>query len=200
MVDAWRDEIDRDIDNVKRTNLDRWMRREWHRAGSRDNWSEGRKAKWMEWVGWRSRRCDGGAGHSYQVPAPRLWPWPLLCAGRRGEFEPAPTPRRAARQQSESQAGQVGEEGAPEANGLAKAVLGANQAGQVDEEGVAQGCSVRPVDRGKEGEVGWDRGGETRAMLRGGRLGCGEGEGGLHPSCRAEAIPQSALPRSYNQA
>lgn len=58
---AWKDEIERAIDNVKRTNLGRWIRREWHRAGARDHWSEGRKA---EWVGWWSRRCDGIAGQS----------------------------------------------------------------------------------------------------------------------------------------
>ena len=50
-------EVERAVGNVKRTNLDRWMRREWHRAGARGPWSEGRKARWVEWKRHR------GAGH-----------------------------------------------------------------------------------------------------------------------------------------
>ena len=49
----WQNEIEHAIDNVKRTKLDRWMRREWHKAGARKRWSEGRKA------GWRRKGCDG---------------------------------------------------------------------------------------------------------------------------------------------
>ena len=45
---AWQDEIERAIDNVKRTKLGKWMRAEWHKAGARDRWSEGRKARWVE--------------------------------------------------------------------------------------------------------------------------------------------------------
>ncbi|MFC1806272.1 hypothetical protein ACFL09_04745 [Planctomycetota bacterium] len=57
---AWAHEIEHAIDNVKRTRFDKWMRREWHKAAARDHWPEGEKARW---VGWRSRRCDGTAGH-----------------------------------------------------------------------------------------------------------------------------------------
>lgn len=60
MVAAWQSEIEKAIDSVKRTDLGKWMRTEWHRAGARGNWSEGRKAGWVEW---RSRRWDGTAGH-----------------------------------------------------------------------------------------------------------------------------------------
>ena len=73
---AWADEIERAVDNVKRTKLDRWMRREWHKAAARSRWSEGRKAEWMEW----KRRRSGGAirGNAQQpesVPAtqPKVW-------------------------------------------------------------------------------------------------------------------------------
>ena len=69
-VAVWKDDVERAIDNVKRTKVDTWMRKEWHKAGARDHWSEGRKAKW---VGWRGERCDGPR---HQVPPPRRWAWP----------------------------------------------------------------------------------------------------------------------------
>ena len=46
---ACREEIETAIDRVKRTKLDRWMRKEWHKASARDQWSESRKAKWDDW-------------------------------------------------------------------------------------------------------------------------------------------------------
>ena len=61
---AWVDEIEHAIDNVKRTNLDKWTRREWHKAGARDHWSEGRKAEW------KGRRLDWTAGHGTRCPLP----------------------------------------------------------------------------------------------------------------------------------
>ena len=64
---AWREETERAIDNVKRTKLDKWMRREWHKAAARDHWSEGRKVKWVEW--W-SKLCDGAAGHGTRCSLP----------------------------------------------------------------------------------------------------------------------------------
>ncbi|MFC1805630.1 hypothetical protein ACFL09_01450 [Planctomycetota bacterium] len=48
-MESWADEIERSIDNVKRTKLDKWMRREWHKAGARSHWSADRKARWEEW-------------------------------------------------------------------------------------------------------------------------------------------------------
>ena len=33
LLAAWRNEIQRAIDSVKRTKLDKWFRREWYRAG-----------------------------------------------------------------------------------------------------------------------------------------------------------------------
>ncbi len=46
-VASWRDEIEHAIDNVKRSSLDKWMRKEWHMAGARDRGTEGRKARWV---------------------------------------------------------------------------------------------------------------------------------------------------------
>jgi len=53
---VWADEIERAIDSIKRTKFDKWMRREWHKAAARERWSEGRKARWMEW---KRRRSHG---------------------------------------------------------------------------------------------------------------------------------------------
>ena len=58
MMATWQDEIERAVSNVKRTRLDRWMRAEWHRAGARDHWSEGREARW---VVWKKRHARGAA-------------------------------------------------------------------------------------------------------------------------------------------
>ena len=52
---AWADEIEHAIDRVKRTRLDKWMRREWHKAAARDRWTARRKARWAERKGRRSR-------------------------------------------------------------------------------------------------------------------------------------------------
>ncbi len=46
---AWADEIERAIDNVKRTQWDRWMRSEFHKAEARRRWSADRQARWEEW-------------------------------------------------------------------------------------------------------------------------------------------------------
>ena len=54
---AWAEEIERAVDNVKRTAFtSRWMRREWHKAESRRRWSADRKARWLAW---RERRSSG---------------------------------------------------------------------------------------------------------------------------------------------
>ena len=55
---AWAHEIERAINRVKRAHFDKWMRREWHKAGARDHWPEVRKASWASW---RSKRSDGTA-------------------------------------------------------------------------------------------------------------------------------------------
>ncbi|MBL7223577.1 MAG: hypothetical protein ISS72_06980 [Candidatus Brocadiae bacterium] len=60
---ACQEEIEHAIDNVGRTKLDRWMRRQWHKAGARDRWSEGRKAKWVEWKRHPSSGVFRGGGH-----------------------------------------------------------------------------------------------------------------------------------------
>jgi len=46
---AWAEEIERAIANVKRTERDKWMRREWHKADARRQWSADRKARWLDW-------------------------------------------------------------------------------------------------------------------------------------------------------
>ena len=66
---AWWDEIEHAIDNVKRTKFDKWMRREWHKAAARERWSEGRKAKRMEW---NSRRSRGEARNGARRPQSAL--------------------------------------------------------------------------------------------------------------------------------
>jgi len=45
----YRDEIERAIDNLKRSALDRWFRREWHKAAARNKWSQQRSAAWRAW-------------------------------------------------------------------------------------------------------------------------------------------------------
>ena len=65
-----REEIEHAIDNVKRTNLAKWMRREWHKAGARDHWPGNRKVRWMEW---KRRGLTGAAtGPASQVNRPRI--------------------------------------------------------------------------------------------------------------------------------
>ena len=64
-VAGWKDEIEHAIDNVKRTKLDKWMRREWHRAGARERWAEDRKAEWEDWR--RRRRRETGKGNSQRL-------------------------------------------------------------------------------------------------------------------------------------
>ncbi|MBL7224140.1 MAG: hypothetical protein ISS72_09825 [Candidatus Brocadiae bacterium] len=49
MEAAWQDEIERAVSNVKRTKWDKWMRTEFHKAAARNQWSKGRKVRWMEW-------------------------------------------------------------------------------------------------------------------------------------------------------
>ena len=73
---AWEDEIERAIDSVKRTNLRRWMRKEWHKAAARDHWSEGRKARWMEWKRDRSPEASRDPCHQSERPRvaqPKVW-------------------------------------------------------------------------------------------------------------------------------
>ena len=76
---AWaapREEIERPIDNVRRTNWDKWMRKEWHRAGARNRWSAGRKAKWVEWRDKRSRTTvPDGPDRSARsgFASPKVW-------------------------------------------------------------------------------------------------------------------------------
>ena len=65
---AWAEEIERAVDNVKRTESDKWMRREWHKAASRRQWTAGRTARWADW---REQQSRGGArdkaGHPGRV-------------------------------------------------------------------------------------------------------------------------------------
>ena len=53
---VWAEEIERAIANAKRSESDKWMRREWHKAESRRRWSADRKARWLAW---RERRSSG---------------------------------------------------------------------------------------------------------------------------------------------
>jgi hypothetical protein len=48
-----REKIERAITDVKRTPLDNWYRREWHRCLARRRWSQQRRAAWHAW---RKRR------------------------------------------------------------------------------------------------------------------------------------------------
>ena len=43
---AHREEIERAIDNVKRTAWDKWFRRQWYRAGARRRWNSSHRAFW----------------------------------------------------------------------------------------------------------------------------------------------------------
>lgn len=52
-----RQEIERAIDNVKRTALDKWFRKEWYKTAARQRWSKQRRQRWQH-----SRRHSGGAG------------------------------------------------------------------------------------------------------------------------------------------
>ncbi|MFC1805732.1 hypothetical protein ACFL09_01975 [Planctomycetota bacterium] len=49
MMAAWQDEIERAVSNVKRTEWDKWMRTEFHKAAGRTRWSSRRKVRWMKW-------------------------------------------------------------------------------------------------------------------------------------------------------
>jgi len=73
---AWAEEIERAIDNVTRTQWDKWMRREWHKAESRRQWSADRQAKWEEWREKRPRGATRGEAsqpeHVSVTPA-KVW-------------------------------------------------------------------------------------------------------------------------------
>ena len=68
-AEAWREEIKRAIDNVKRTKWDKWMRREWHKEAARSRWSAERMARWVKWRG--RRRREAVAEASRQPGCPR---------------------------------------------------------------------------------------------------------------------------------
>ena len=65
---AWAEEIERAIANVKRTERDKWMRREWHKADSRRRWSADRKARWADWRERRSQRETPDSSHQCDQP------------------------------------------------------------------------------------------------------------------------------------
>jgi hypothetical protein len=73
---AWAEEIERAVENVKRTEWDKWMRREWHKAASRRQWSADRKARWENW---RERRSSGvtrvevGQPERVSVTTAKVW-------------------------------------------------------------------------------------------------------------------------------
>ena len=73
---AWTEEIDRAVDSVKRTAEDKWMRREWHKADSRRQWSADRTARWLDWREKHRREAarDGARqpGHASATPA-KVW-------------------------------------------------------------------------------------------------------------------------------
>ena len=73
---AWAEEIERAIDNVKRTEFDKWMRKEWHKAGSRREWSADRKARWLDWREQHSRgvaRDGAGQPERVSVTPAKVW-------------------------------------------------------------------------------------------------------------------------------
>jgi hypothetical protein len=73
---GWAEEIDRAVDNVKRTQADKWMRREWHKADSRRQWSADRKARWLEWRERRSSgptRVEAGQPERVSVTPRKVW-------------------------------------------------------------------------------------------------------------------------------
>lgn len=52
VVDGWKTEIEAAVDRAQqhdRTKLDRWFRREWHRAAAVDKWPEERQRRYHEW-------------------------------------------------------------------------------------------------------------------------------------------------------
>jgi len=72
----WAEEIERAVDNVKRTEWDNWMRREWHKADSRRQWPASRKARWADWRAQRSRGVAGdeaGQPEHVLVTRPKVW-------------------------------------------------------------------------------------------------------------------------------
>ena len=76
MMAAWHDDIERAVRNVKRTELDKWMRTAWHKAGARNLWSRGRKTKWLEWKrrGLRGAVSEGPHRHDRpRVRQSKVW-------------------------------------------------------------------------------------------------------------------------------
>ena len=56
--------------------LDKWTRREWHKAAARERWSEGRKTRWEDWRRGLSRepgRDDGHRPKHVPVAEPKVW-------------------------------------------------------------------------------------------------------------------------------
>jgi len=73
---AWAEEIERAIDNVKRTQRGKWMRREWHKADSRRRWSADRKARWEDWREQHSHdttRCEASQPEHTHATQSKVW-------------------------------------------------------------------------------------------------------------------------------
>jgi hypothetical protein len=46
-AEEWRDEVERAIENAKRSAWDRKFRREWYKAMARKRWSRARRERWL---------------------------------------------------------------------------------------------------------------------------------------------------------
>lgn len=65
-------EIEDAIANANRTELDKWFRRQWYRAGTMAKWSPERTARYREWVSSRKRHADSDGVPSQRTD--RHWP------------------------------------------------------------------------------------------------------------------------------
>jgi hypothetical protein len=72
-AEPWRNEIEHAIDNVKRTQQDKWLRREWYRAAARRNWTPERKAKWTDWREKHPRPEGRDESHQALAQKSKVW-------------------------------------------------------------------------------------------------------------------------------
>ena len=73
------DEIDHAIDGVKRARLDKWTRREWHKAGARERRSEGGKAGRRGGWGGRAGVATGQRVTASGAPSPPIAMAVVMC-------------------------------------------------------------------------------------------------------------------------
>jgi hypothetical protein len=62
-LEASREKIEHAIDGVKRTEPDKWMKTEFHKAAARNRWPQGRKVRWKKWKRRGLRGSVSGGSH-----------------------------------------------------------------------------------------------------------------------------------------